>query len=301
VSKRDGYINAWNCLMAHRGVALGGTLFHYGTEGDFGGVWFNLIPNNEKRLSYYAVRSIYGGAPAANTPPVINSMTLSRTADVPAGGTFTVSANVTDPNGDPISYTMGYNSKYINGSGGIIAASFTGSGPFTVTAPAQLGVWKLYLYARDGRGNIGIETRSLRVVPPTVAGTNLARGRPTTASSFQQVGPGAPFPPGAATDGNNTTRWASDWSDPQWIQVDLGAPTAFQHIQLVWEAAFARAYQIQVSDNATTWRTVYSTTTADGGVDGIDVNTTARYVRVNGTARGTGWGYSLYELGVYRR
>jgi len=53
VQKRDGYPAAWNCLMAHDGVALGATLFHYGTEQDFGGVWFNLLPGNEKRLSYY--------------------------------------------------------------------------------------------------------------------------------------------------------------------------------------------------------------------------------------------------------
>jgi hypothetical protein len=301
VQKRDGYANAWNCLMSHAGVALGGTLFHYGLEGDFGGVWFNLVPNNEKRLSYYAVRSLYGGTPAANTPPVISSMTLSRTADVPAGGTFTVTATVSDPNGDPISYTMGYNSKYLNGSGGIIAAPFTGGGPFTVTAPQQLGVWKLYLYARDGHGNVGIETRSLRVVAPPVAGTNIARGRPATASSFQATGPGAPFPPSLATDGNLGTRWASDWSDPQWIQVDLGSVTAFQHVQLVWEAAFARAYQIQASDDGTNWRPVYSTTTGDGGADDVDVNASGRYVRLTGTARGTGFGYSLFELGVYRR
>jgi hypothetical protein len=301
VQKGDGYARAWNCVTGHTGVALGATLFHYGTEGDFGGVWFNLVPNNEKRLSYYAVRSGYGGTPAANTPPVISSMTLSRTTDVPAGGTFTVTANVSDPNGDPIAYSMGYNSKYINGSSGIIAASFTGTGPFTVTAPQQLGVWKLYLYARDGRGNIGIETRSLRVVAPPVSGTDVARGRPTTASSYQATGNGAPFTPALATDGNLATRWASDWSDPQWIQVDLGAVTTFQHVQLVWESAYGRAYQIQASDDGTTWRTVYSTATGDGSADDIELNASGRYVRMSATARGTAFGYSLYEFGVYHR
>jgi hypothetical protein len=301
VQKADGYVRAWNCVTGHTGVGLGATLFHYGTEGDFGGVWFNLVPNNEKRLSYDAVRRSYGGAPAANTPPVISSMTLSRTTDVPAGGSFTVTANVSDPNGDPIAYSMGYNSKYVNGSGGIIAAAVTGAGPFTVTAPQQLGVWKLYLYARDGHGNIGIETRSLRVVAPPVSGTNVARGRPTTASSYQATGPGAPFTPALATDGNPATRWASDWSDPQWIQVDLGSATTVQHVQLVWESAFGRAYEIQVSDDATTWRTAYSTTSGDGGADDIELGASGRYVRMSATARGTGFGYSLYEFGVYHR
>lgn len=162
--KRDGYGTAWNCVLAHPGVALGATLFHYGTEGDFGGVWFNITTGGEKRLSWYAVRKLYSGQTGGNTPPVIASMNLSRSGDVPAGGTFTVTAAVSDPDGDPITYTMGYNSKYLNNASGLIPAPFTGSGTFTVTAPQQPGVWKLYLYARDGHGNVGIETRSLRVV-----------------------------------------------------------------------------------------------------------------------------------------
>jgi F5/8 type C domain/Glycosyl hydrolases family 2, TIM barrel domain len=300
LQKAAGYTSAWNCINAHPGVALGATLFHYGLEGDFGGVWFNLIPNGERRLSYYAVRKMYGGTPATNTPPVISSMNLSRTSDVPAGGTFTLTANVSDPNGDPISYTMGYNSKYINGSGGIISANFTGTGPWTVTAPQQLGVWKLYLYARDGKGNIGIETRSLRVVAPPIQGINIALNKSVTASSYQQVGNGAPFPPQNVTDGNTTTRWASDWSDPQWIQIDLGSVRSFDHIQLIWEAAFGKAFEIQISSDAKTWRPIYSTSSGDGNVDDINfTRTTGQYLRLNATQRGTAYGYALYEFGVY--
>jgi F5/8 type C domain/Glycosyl hydrolases family 2, TIM barrel domain len=300
VQKADGYTNAWSCITGHSGVALGATLFHYGTEGDFGGVWFNLVPNGEKRLSYYAVRKMYGGAPATNTPPVISNMTLSSVASVPAGGTFTLSASVTDPNGDPISYSMGLNSKYINGAGGIIAANFTGTGPWTVTAPQSLGVWKLYLYARDGKGNIGIETRSFKVVAPPIAGTNLALGKRTTASSYQAVGNGAPFPPENATDGNAASRWASDWSDPQWIKVDLGSVTAFNRIRLYWEAAYGKAYRIEVSNDDLTWRPIVTETAGNGDIDDFAVNDSARYVRMQGSARGTGFGYALYEFGIYR-
>ncbi|KDN17438.1 discoidin domain-containing protein [Amycolatopsis rifamycinica] len=298
--KRDGYTSAWNCVLAHPGVALGATLFHYGTEGDFGGVWFNITTGGEKRLSWYAVRRLYSGQTGGNTPPVIASMTLGRVTDVPAGGTFTVTAAVSDPDGDPIGYTMGYNSKYINNASGLIPAAFTGNGTFTVTAPQQPGVWKLYLYARDGHGNVGIETRSLRVVAPPVPGTNLARGAPATASTYQADGAGAPYPPQAATDGDGATRWASAWSDPQWLQVDLGRSQAFDHVQLVWEAAYGKAYEIQVSDDAANWRTVFATTSGDGGADDLAIAATARYVRVYGTQRGTGYGYSLYEFGVYR-
>jgi F5/8 type C domain len=297
-AKAAGYTNAWNCVTGHHGVALGATVFHYGIEQDFGGIWFNLIPGGLKRLSYYAVQQAYGGPAPANTPPVISAMAVANPSSVAAGQPFDVTASVRDPQNDPISYTIKVSGKYATGDQTLTNAAFTqtGSGTFRVTAPQQLGVWKVYVFAQDGKGNVGIETRSFRVVPPQVGGVNLARGRPATASSYQTY---QNLVPGNATDGDLTTRWASDWSDPQWIQVDLGAVRSFTHVQLVWEAAYAKAYTIQTSDNGTDWRTVHSTTAGDGGVDDLAVGGSGRYVRVNGTQRGTGWGYSLYELGVY--
>jgi hypothetical protein len=125
--------------------------------------------------------------------------------------------------------------------------------------------------------------------------TNLALNRPATASSAENAG----TPASAAVDGNTGTRWSSLFSDPQWIQVDLGGSTPICRVGLNWEAAYGSAYQIQVSDNASSWNTIYSTSSSTGGNQSIDVTGTARYVRVNGTARATQWGYSLWELSVF--
>jgi hypothetical protein len=299
--KASGYASAWGCITGHTGVALGATLFNYGNENDFGGIWFNLTTGGWKRLSYYQVAKVYGGTPQANTPPVISSTTLSNTTTVPAGGQFTVNVGVTDPDNDPLRYNLMFTSKYVDSNTGLRYASYTQTGPstFSVTAPGHLGVWKVYVYVYDGQGNVGIETKSFTVVPPPVSGTNVALGRPTTASSAQTTGNGAPFPASNATDGNDTTRWATDWSDPQWIQVDLGATRAIRHLQLVWESAYGKAYQIQTSADGANWTTIYSTTTGDGGVDDFDVTGSGRYIRMLGTARGTTFGYSLYEFGIY--
>jgi beta-glucosidase len=70
-------------------------------------------------------------------------------------------------------------------------------------------------------------------------------------------------------------------------------------VVLNWEAAYATAYRIDVSSDATTWSTVFSTTTGHGGVETIPLTATGRYVRMYGTSRATGYGYSLWELGVY--
>ncbi|QGZ52575.1 coagulation factor 5/8 type domain protein [Streptomyces sp. QHH-9511] len=302
VQKADGYSKAWSCVTGHQGVALGATLFHYGIEHDFGGVWFNLVPDGLKRLSYYSVKKAYTGSTSGdNTPPVLTNMAASPATSASAGSEFTVRADVRDPDGDPITYKIFLSGNYANGDKRLVEARWrsTGNGTFAVTAPEKLGVWKVYIQAEDGRGNAGIESKSVKVVAPPVSGTNLALNKPTSASSFQASYGDCPCEPAKATDGRADTRWAGDWSDPQWIRVDLGASTAIRKLQLVWDPAYAKSYEVQVSDDGNAWRTLHTTTTGNGDVDTIDVAATARHVRLHLTARGTGWGYSLHEFGVY--
>jgi F5/8 type C domain len=132
-------------------------------------------------------------------------------------------------------------------------------------------------------------------IPAGAADTLLSQGRPATASSTES---GA-YPASAAVDGNTGTRWSSQFSDPQWIQVDLGATASVTQVVLQWEAAYATAYQIQVSGNGSTWTTIYSTTTGRGGTETLTVSGSGRYVRMYGTVRATGYGYSLWEFQVY--
>ncbi len=304
LQKRDGYTTSWNAILSHPGVALGGTEFHYGIENDFGGVWLNTFTGAWHRLGFYALRQAFGVQSATNTPPQITSMTLSSQTNVPAGSQFTISVGVSDPNGDPLHYHVMLSNKYVPGGGtGFQNATFTQTGAttFSVTAPQQLGVWKVYIYAYDGQGNVGIETRSFKVTPPPVSGTNIAVGKTATASTSQvDTADGTCCQPAFVRDANFSTRWASAWADPQWIQIDLGSVQSFKHIQLGWESAYGKAYQIQVSNDGANWTTIYSTTTGDGGFDDIDATSSARYVRVNGTARGTTYGYSLWEFGIYQ-
>jgi hypothetical protein len=105
-----------------------------------------------------------------------------------------------------------------------------------------------------------------------------------------------------AFDGNLTgTRWASkEGSDPQWLQVDLGASHGVTEVKLAWEAAYGKSYTIQTSDDGSTWTTIFSTTIGNGGSDDLTgLAGSGRYVRMNGTVRGTSYGYSLYEMQVY--
>ncbi|MDF1699159.1 MAG: discoidin domain-containing protein [Saprospiraceae bacterium] len=104
-----------------------------------------------------------------------------------------------------------------------------------------------------------------------------------------------------AIDGDVGTRWESEFSDPQWITIDLGTSYEIGKVILNWEGAFASAYEIQITDDSTftTFTSAYTTTTGDGGIDDITVNETGRYVRMYGTVRGTVYGYSIWEFEIY--
>nr|WP_075017721.1 discoidin domain-containing protein [Actinacidiphila rubida] len=127
------------------------------------------------------------------------------------------------------------------------------------------------------------------------ADTLLSQGKTATASSTENAG----TPASAAVDGNTGTRWSSAAADPQWLQVDLGASATISSVTLNWETAYGTAFKIQTSADGTTWTDVYSTTTGSGGVQTLAVNGSGRYVRMYGTARATGYGYSLWEFQVY--
>jgi hypothetical protein len=175
------------------------------------------------------------------------------------------------------------------GTGGTQTIPVTGTGRHVRLLGTQrataygYSVWELQVYGSTG------------VTPGPCGTTNAALGRPAAASSTENAG----TPASAAVDGNGGTRWSSAASDPQWLRVDLGSSQSICQVVLQWEAAYARAYQIQTSADATTWTTIHSTTTATGGTQTIPVTGTGRYLRVNGTVRATTWGYSLWEVQIF--
>lgn len=131
-------------------------------------------------------------------------------------------------------------------------------------------------------------------------GVNLASGAAASASTSQWWNPAVSFAPGQAVDGDEGTRWASEWTDDQWLRIDLGSAKPVERVTLDWEAAYAKSYRVELSQDGRNWQTAWSTATGDGGLDTARfAPAQARYVRVHGLERGTKWGYSLQEVGVY--
>jgi hypothetical protein len=173
------------------------------------------------------------------------------------------------------------------GTGGTQTLNVTGSGRYVrmlgTTRATQFGysLWEFQVFGTAGTSSCST--------------TNAALGRTATASSLEN----ASFPASNAVDGNTGTRWSSAFSDPQWLEVDLGSSQTICQVNLDWEAAYAKAFQIQTSPDGATWTTIFSTTTGTGGNQTLNVSGTGRFIRMNGTARGTAFGYSLWEFGVF--
>lgn len=155
-----------------------------------------------------------------------------------------------------------------------------------------------YYYRVKAKNVSGISAASNVVGPitaPSITEGNLALNKVVTASSIL-VG----YEASKAVDGSTASRWSSVNSDPQGIYVDLGDTYTINRVLLYWEAAYGKAYKLQVSNDAANWTDIYSTTTGDGGIDDLTgLSGSGRYVRMYGTQRGTLYGYSLLEFGVY--
>ncbi|GGQ49544.1 penicillin acylase family protein [Couchioplanes azureus] len=125
--------------------------------------------------------------------------------------------------------------------------------------------------------------------------SNLAAGRAVTASTTQPGHPAA-----HAVDGDRATRWASRWSDNQWLRIDLGSSRPVARMVIRWESAYATAYKIEVSPDGSAWTQVAAVTGGNGGVDNVTFPATgARHVRLTGQSRATSYGFSAYEVELY--
>jgi uncharacterized protein YjdB len=231
---------------------------------------------------------VYGTSGPTNVAP---------TANAGADKTITLPTNSVVVNGTG-SDSDGTISSYIwTRVSGPNTPTLTNANTANLTASGLIaGTYVFRLTVTDNGGLMASDDVNV-VVNPATTTTNLALNKTTTVSSIENAG----MPGSAAVDGNTGTRWSSQASDAQWIYVDLGTSYNVNRVKITWETALGKDYQIQTSTAAagpwTTIKTVTGNTTLVN--DHAGLAGTGRFVRINGTARGTGYGYSIYELEVY--
>ena len=202
---------------------------------------------------------------------------------VPGSGTFSTAQDVT------ISCaTANAVIRYTTDGSTPGAASAVYTGPIHITATTTL---KAYAVSA-GLGDSGVATAVYTI---GTGRTNLALGKTAQATSF--LGGNIA---NAAFDGNDKTRWESEFSDPQEIYVDLGSTYWIDGVKLNWETASGKEYILQVSKDGSEWHKVYTDNNAPGGIESINFDPAeGRYVKLIGNVRNTPYGYSLWEFEVY--
>ncbi|MER6208484.1 discoidin domain-containing protein [Streptomyces sp. NPDC001642] len=177
----------------------------------------------------------------------------------------------------------------------------SGSGAFTLTDGGGNSGWSstwsdCSTWPQPGQGN-----------PPPGQNTNLAKGRPATATGSQDV-----YTPGKAVDGDANSYWEStNNSFPQALTVDLGSNQAVRRLVLKLPPSSAWGARTQtLSVLGSTDGSAYSTVVGSTGYRfdpasgntvtvALPSGTNLRYVRLSVTAN-TGWpAAQLSEVEAY--
>ncbi|WP_337174784.1 discoidin domain-containing protein [Paludisphaera sp.] len=191
-------------------------------------------------------------------------------------------------------------SRALNGFDILAAAGAMYRGVVRDVAATADAHGRIVIEFRGRAGSAPAKVGGIEVVVPEV---DLARGRPATASSVE----GPAHSAAMALDGDDATRWSSgQWTregQEAWLAVDLGSIQDIGRVRLSWEAAFAMAYAIQVSDDGQVWTTLRSISgaTAGGVVELPGLGGRGRHVRVYMSQYNATMNYSLYGFNVYAR
>ncbi len=106
-------------------------------------------------------------------------------------------------------------------------------------------------------------------------------------------------------DNDISSRWESEHGkDPQTITIDLGQIRTIKKIDIIWEAASAKRYTLEVSEDGENYQTVADIEGGSGIQNRLDEillkeMVRGRYVKMNGISRNTTYGYSIYDMAVY--
>ncbi|MGW4898815.1 discoidin domain-containing protein, partial [Kitasatospora sp. NPDC004240] len=242
--------------------------------------WYADAPVARLSLSDASLDVVTGAAVPAQTravveagrPEGVNGELRTEVPAVAKGLTVTPAAGVSVPRGSKVGVPLL-----------VSAAPGTPSGTYQVPVVFAAGTTTVR------------QVLQVHVVPPT-GGPDLATGARATSSGDET----SAFPASAVADGDPKTRWSSPARDDAWVQLELPKATNLGSAVLHWQAAYASAYRIQTSADGVTWTTVATVDDGKGGNETVRFDAPgAKYLRVQGVARATKYGYSLFGVELY--
>ena len=164
----------------------------------------------------------------------------------------------------------------------------------TIAKFSTAGVYQFRFTVGNDAGSNSTQF-SITVSSPAT-GADLAFMKPTTCSGVESAFTGSDM----AVDGNASTRWSSAFQDGQWWQIDLQHSIIPTNLSIIWEGAYAKSFNVQLSADNVNWQSFYTNSTFTGGTSTIqNTNSLAgRYFRVNCVQRATTYGSSFYTFSL---
>ena len=215
---------------------------------------------------------------APSAPTALKFSALNNTS-------FTLSWTASTDNVGVASYEIfaGTTSKGTTASTSLSIQGLTANTRYTMT-----------IKAKDAAGNVSVASTSLAV--KTLTAPNIALNKTANASTTATT-----YIASQAFDGSTSTQWRSISETNPWIYIDLGANYSISRVYLSWNTYYGTAYQIQTSNDASTWTTIKTLSGQNGGVDdNTGLTGTGRYVRIYvNTRNNTSNGVRIVEMQVY--
>ena len=195
-----------------------------------------------------------------------------------------------------------------NWNGYLAALAFTGLTAFPIAAQTELEVWPTgvngpqtwppdlhnpwwdaeHKYPEGGQPPPVDLFERIKCPSGSKVKINSANSAPWETSRWH--------PPEYAFDGYSMSRWSSNSSSEKWLAADMGAEKTLNRVYVVWETAYGKDYDIQLSSDSVAWTTAKEVRGGNGQADVVELTGKGRYVRMMGVATGSPYGYSMYEF-----
>ena len=122
----------------------------------------------------------------------------------------------------------------------------SGSGGTETVEIAERNASKIRLDLKTRAYQYGFSLWEVEIYGPGTG--NLTSGATATASSWENTAYCIDCTPDKAIDHDMDTRWASEFYEPQWLEITLPSPQVINRIVLNWETAYATEYCITTSE-----------------------------------------------------
>lgn len=265
----------------------------------------NITSNGRFTPNIYpraTVKATVGTTVAEKTFPVEEALFAGyiqlspKDAELPEGETLVYDVTVLNQFEGPMDKELDNIEWTISNENGVDNGGVTIDKSTATLTANEVGTYTIAV--KDG---IAKDTATVKVLLFT--DINLALRKPTTATSQENDGMGAD----KATDGDAGTRWGSVWGDAytedykddQCLTVDLQGLYSINRVRVLWQAARAKLYELQVSTDGVEWTTVSRPEDSPEDETIVFDEVTARYVRMQGIKRNMGYGYSIFEFEVF--